>query len=271
MIKLIITDMDGTFLNSQGDFDQELYRKVKIQMDQHGIIFAPCTGKQCERVEQLFGPTLASDLWILGDSATRIKHNGQYIYQSLLANKLGLDIITELEKVSLEHIIIACTPSCAYFKSSLSHSEQQKVKGSYANVKAIDDLSTIDEDFVKITVYDEQLRCFETREKLAQFFDQAYIIASEAAWIDISNHGVHKGTTVQKLQALLNVTKAQTMVFGDGLNDIELMHAGDFSFAMRNAFDQTKHAARYITGTNDENSVLNTIEQFISLQLPAKN
>ena len=70
MIKLILTDLDGTFLDSKGSFDKEFYRQVKGSMDEQAIYFAPCTGKQCERVEELFGPELSKDLWILGDSAT---------------------------------------------------------------------------------------------------------------------------------------------------------------------------------------------------------
>lgn len=74
--------------------------------------FAPCTGKQVERVEELFGEQ-SKDFWILGDSATRIKHQGEYIYQSLLNNTLGLDIIGQLEAIEGSHIVIACTPEFA--------------------------------------------------------------------------------------------------------------------------------------------------------------
>jgi len=53
MIKLVLTDMDGTFLNNSGDFNRELYKDVKKIMEEKGVIFAPVTGKQCERVEEL--------------------------------------------------------------------------------------------------------------------------------------------------------------------------------------------------------------------------
>lgn len=56
------------------------------------------------------------------------------------------------------------------------------------------------------------------------------------------------------------------MVFGDGLNDIELMRCGDYSFAMRNAFEETKAAARFITGSNDDDAVMHTIIRLLTLQ-----
>ena len=45
------------------------------------------------------------------------------------------------------------------------------------------------------------------------FAADAYIVASEAAWIDITNQGVHKGTTVAQLQNLLAVSPSRN----DGL------------------------------------------------------
>ncbi|MGL4696388.1 HAD-IIB family hydrolase [Enterococcus larvae] len=266
MIKLILSDMDGTFLNREGDFNRPLFKELKQLLKETGVVFAPCTGKQCERIEELFGPEDAKDFWILGDSATRIKHNGEYVYQSLLPNELGLRIIKKLEEISKEYTIIACTPTAAIVKKSISDDELKIVKGSYAKVIQVDDLNEIKEDFVKITIYDKKLQCFKTREKLAEFFDSAYIVASEAAWIDISNLNVHKGTTVEKLQEMLAIDFEETMVFGDGLNDVELMERGAFSFAMRDGFEETKEAANYIIRTNEDDSVMKTIIQILSLQ-----
>lgn len=62
-------------------------------------------------------------------------------------------------------------------------------------------------------------------------------MASDQQWIDIANASVHKGTTVARLQQLVGAGRHETLVFGDGLNDIELMACADFSFAMRNGHD----------------------------------
>lgn len=265
MIKLVLTDMDGTFLNNSGDFNRALYKDVKQTMKEKGVVFAPVTGKQCERVEELFGED-AEALWILGDSATRIKHNGEFVYESLLSNKLGLEIIRLLEEISLEHTIIACTRNGAVIKENIPQEEAAIVRRSYAQVIQVSDFHEITDDFVKITIHDPALRCFETREKLSQFFESAYIVASEAAWIDIANANVHKGTTVEHLQQLLNVTPEETMAFGDGYNDLELMSRATYSFAVRNAVQELKEAANYITRSNEEDAVMKTILQILALQ-----
>jgi hydroxymethylpyrimidine pyrophosphatase-like HAD family hydrolase len=103
-------------------------------MKEKDVVFAPVTGKQCERVEELFGED-AEDLWILGDSATRIKHNGRFVYESLLKNELGLEIIHLLEETRLDHTVIACTRNGAFIKDNLSSEEASIVRRSYAQVK----------------------------------------------------------------------------------------------------------------------------------------
>lgn len=263
MIKLVITDLDGTFLNSNGDFDQDYYRNIAKKMEQKDVVFAACTGKQCERVEELFGPELSKNIWILGDSATRIKHNGKYVYQSLLPNNSGKNIIKKLEEIAPDHVIIACTPTAAFIKNSTLDKEAHMVRRSYAVVKKCSNLNEITEDFVKITIFDSKLRCFESVKELQEFKNEAYIVASEAAWIDISNYNVHKGTTVVELQKKLNVLPEETMAFGDGYNDIELFSQAGISFAMENAFDEVKSQADFITKSNNENGVLRAIEKLI--------
>lgn len=83
MLKLVVTDLDGTFLNSQGSFDQPLFQETYKKMQEKPISFAVCTGKQCERAEELFEDS-GQGIWIMGDSATKIKKDGDLIKSSRL-------------------------------------------------------------------------------------------------------------------------------------------------------------------------------------------
>ncbi|TKC16323.1 hypothetical protein FA727_15335 [Robertmurraya kyonggiensis] len=75
-----------------------------------------------------------------------------------------------------------------------------------------------------------------------------------------------KGTTVEHLQQLLNVTPEETMAFGDGYNDLELMTRANYSFAVRNAVQELKEAANFITRSNEEDAVMKTIIPMLYLQ-----
>ena len=265
MIKLIITDMDGTFLNDNKNYNPLLFEQVKKMTREQGIVFAVCTGKQTQRVEEILDNDY-HDFYLIADSAARIKHQHEYIYQSLLQNALGLKIIEYLSSLDKKLAIIVSTENGTFIKDDLAPHVHKRLNSSFSQLQLIPNYSDLTTDFIKITIYDEQGNCLHTESLLSSFKDKAYIVASESQWIDITNYDVHKGTTVAILQRMLGVNYQETMVFGDGLNDIELMDKGAFSFAMENGFDQTKAVANYIIGNNNEDSVLRTIIQILDLQ-----
>ncbi len=271
MIKLVVTDLDGTFLNNQGSYDRELFQQVYAEMKQQGIAFAACTGKQCERVENLF-QDVAEGIWILGDSAARMKRDGQLVREFTIESELAQQAIRLISAFDPQMTIIACTSSSAYVHHSIQPDMYDIVKGSYQQVIQVDDFAQIDTPFIKITVYDPRERSAALREHIEQsLLGQIYIVDSEPRWLDITELHTHKGETVRRLQEMLGVSMAETMTFGDGENDVELMGVAEYSFAVRNACENTKQAAQFVTQSNEENGVLHTISKMIALQEPSKN
>ncbi|PAF35988.1 hydrolase [Terribacillus saccharophilus] len=265
MLKLVVTDLDGTFLNNEGSFDKELFDETHKMMKENGVVFAACTGKQCERVEELFDGH--SDIWVLGDSATRIKRDGELIKDFPLDKALGNELIRGIEAYDHRVTVIACTGESAYVSSDISEIDYRVVRDSYKELRKTDDLTAIKSDLVKITIYDKSQRSAQIKQHLLEqeYTKTVYMVASEPAWMDITAADVHKGKTVQKLQEIVGATKEETMSFGDGENDVELMSIAAYNFAMANACENTKAAASFITKTNEENSVLLTIQKMIRL------
>lgn len=264
MVKLVVTDMDGTFLRSDGDFNRELFKEVRDVMKEKGVYFAACTGKQCERVEELFGED-ARDMWILGDSATRIKRAGEVFYESYLDREIGQEIIRKLPAMEGELIIIVSTPLGAVVCSGLREEQLQLVKESFASVLVVDDFTELTTEMMKISVHVPDFKSVALKEELSEYDGDAYIVASEPGWLDIADIHTDKGRSVARLQVLLGIGPADTMVFGDGLNDVELMKSGVYSFAMRNGCAETIAAANYVTRSNDEDAVMMTILQMLSI------
>ncbi|MGO4076319.1 hydrolase, partial [Staphylococcus aureus] len=72
-----------------------------------------------------------------------IKKDGQFVYESLIKNDLGLSIIHKLEEISKEQTIIACTKDGAVVNEHLSESEMRFVTGSYTNVLKVSNFADI--------------------------------------------------------------------------------------------------------------------------------
>ncbi|MCG7338686.1 HAD family hydrolase [Staphylococcus sp. ACRSN] len=262
-VKLVVTDMDGTFLNDGGTFDKSSFNLLKDEMLSKGIEFVFCTGKQCERVEALVGD-LAKDLYIIGDSATKIKHNNEILYKATVSNTLGQKIIKNITRIDLNQTIIACTEKSAYVLRNLDEDELKIVYGSYHHVTLIDSFDEISEDFLKITVHDPDQNCKETAKQLVEMYENVYIVASEESWIDITKKNVNKGTTINYIQKELGISVDETIAFGDGLNDIDLFSAAKFKVAMDNAYPELKQKANLIAKNNNENGVVRTLQLLLN-------
>ena len=206
LLKLILTDLDGTFLNSQGAYNRDYFLKLWPKLKEKQIAFGVCTGKSSARVEALF-PEISDEIWILADSATRIKYQGKCLYEQLLDNQIALAIIARLQVTHSDQIIIAYTKNAVYIDQNIPKIHKNRVLASYPGAIEINDLQQITDDFIKVTVYDPASRCLETVQQLADFTEYAYIVASETQWIDIAAKGVHKGSTVAKLQVIPPISK----------------------------------------------------------------
>ncbi len=73
-----------------------------------------------------------------------------------------------------------------------------------------------------------------------------------------------KGTAVELIQADLGVTPAQTVVFGDYLNDLEMMRLAHWSFAMENAHPAVLEAARYTAPSHRDHGVVRTLAELLA-------
>lgn len=83
--------------------------------------------------------------------------------------------------------------------------------------------------------------------------------------LEFTKIGVTKGTGLQKLCELLNVTIEQSMAIGDTENDLSILEAAGISVAMGNATPELKEYADYITDSNEEDGVAKAILHFCEL------
>ena len=116
----------------------------------------------------------------------------------------------------------------------------------------------------KIAVYH-----FDSSEKfifpvVQDFKNDVLLKISGQHWLDISDEKANKGNALKAVQNLLNVTKEQTLVFGDYHNDIEMMQESNFSFAMKNAHEDIKKIAKYSTESNNNFGVEMVLEKLVN-------
>ena len=79
---------------------------------------------------------------------------------------------------------------------------------------------------------------------------------------DISPIGGTKQKGIDKFLEYFNIPLEDTMAFGDGGNDIQMLSHVPISVAMGNANDEVKKLADYVTDTVDHDGIYKAIEYF---------
>lgn len=98
-----------------------------------------------------------------------------------------------------------------------------------------------------------------------QFENDLSIYRSEPYFIEIMPKGVDKASSIAHMIEKIGVKREDVICCGDGFNDISMIRFGGVGVAMANAQDRVKEAADYITGSNDEDGLVEVIRKFIWL------
>ena len=135
----------------------------------------------------------------------------------------------------------------------------------YHSFQQVNDLmeTAIESPAFKIAVYH-----FDSSEQfiypaIQELNHEVLLKVSGKNWLDISDKQANKGNALKALQQKLNITKAETLVFADYHNDIEMMQEAKYSFAMENAHKDIKTLATHQTTSNDNYGVEAVLEQLI--------
>ena len=116
---------------------------------------------------------------------------------------------------------------------------------------------------VKIAIFVEDKRAEDAMKYFKDLPDHLAVVLSGDSWIDISNADVNKGTGVRAIQEKYQVTKTQSMAFGDYLNDVGLLASCEESYCMENGHPDLKALAKHIAPSNNAYGVMQVLRREI--------
>lgn len=86
---------------------------------------------------------------------------------------------------------------------------------------------------------------------------------SEDYFLEVVPYGVAKDNSLKELLAKLDITEAELIACGDGMNDIPMLKIAGLSAVMENAYPEVKKYADYIAPSNDDAGVADIIKRYI--------
>lgn len=262
--------MDGTLLDDDDQLDGRLWPLLQ-ELSRKGILFCPASGRQYHNLLERFR-AVADDVVFIAENGTYVVRQGTEISSDCLAAEVVGRVVVavrELRESGVDVGVVLCGKRSAYIDRQdpafLAEAERY-----FTQLQVVDDLllAAPDDDVLKVAVFDFGSAERTTAPALEPFRATHQVVVSGQHWVDIFNLTASKGEGIRGLQQSLGITRAQTMVFGDFLNDLEMMDAGEYSFAMDNAHPQLRTRARYVAPSNSENGVVRTIASVLGISFP---
>ncbi len=257
MIKLIVSDIDGTLLEDGGHtLNPELLEVIR-GLREDGMQFAAASGRQWASIEAVFEP-IKEKIFYLSDNGAYVGMCGRNLFLSTIDRDLVHEMIRDIRAEGL--IAMLSGPDVVYTDQEDEEFYRWLVEGYKFRVKQVEDLMEVEDQFIKISAYKKSDVEPATAGLRRKYGDRLKITISGDMWMDCMAVGVNKGAAVKLLQESLGISPKETMVFGDQLNDLEMMHQAYYSFAVGNARPEVKEAARFQTDTNTRNGVLKVLK-----------
>lgn len=261
-IKLVVTDMDGTLLNSKHEVS-DLFFKQFQSLKENNIHFVAASGRQYHSILDKL-QAIEKDITIVAENGAYIVKNGK----TLFSNHISETAIKTILPVCLsipEIQVVICGKRKAYILKNTPEQFQNTIAEYYSSYELINNFDELPNDtFFKIALCHYQGAEQFIYPTVAQFEDNWQVKISGKLWIDISQKSAHKGNAIDRLQKKYNVSPKETMAFGDYNNDAEMLALADYSFAMENAHPNIKKIANYSTTSNDNNGVEAILTQLLA-------
>ena len=273
-VKIIAFDLDGTLLDDKKHIPQENLRALR-EAAAAGALLVPATGRLYTGIPQSLRelPGVRYCLTINGAYAYDAKED-KNLYSADMPAELCLRLIEHMD--SLPVIYDCYQDNWGFISRSMLERAAEYIPDP-AILKMMWDLRTpvgslyeaIKErgrpvQKMQMHFKDPQLRLREL-ERLPALFPETAVSSSLPWNIEINSSGATKGKAVKMLCAALGIDIRDTLAFGDGTNDQDMIQTAGVGVAMGNAVEEVKQAADWVAPRNVENGVAAGIYRFMGL------
>ena len=262
--KLLVSDMDGTLLNSQHIISKKTSDIINMAM-QKGLYFTIATGRS------VIGMKHACDPNILWPNAPIVSFNGAKItdhkdetvlYEKFLERQTAVEVLAFCRKLGAAAVV--------WSEGKLYMSEKNERTMLYCEKSGLEAILLSDEnDLPNQTI--SKIICQDSPEKIEHYITQLQgklkgnvtFCTSDKDYLEFFHSDASKGAAARFIAERLNILPSEIIAVGDQRNDIPMLKFAGMGIAMGNALDEVKAVADYVTFSNDEYGLAHVIEKFI--------
>lgn len=273
-VKLIAFDLDGTLLDRQKNIPETNLRALKAAAEA-GVLLVPATGRIYTGIPE--------QIRTLPGARYFITINGAYAYdavedRNLYSSELSVDLCLRLIRYmdTLPVIYDCYQDNWGYITRSMFQRAGDFIPDP-GIMKMMRELRTPVDNLAetlrqkgrpvqKMQMHFQDLAERDRQLKLvAELFPETAVSSSLPWNIEINSAGATKGQALKALCQALGIDLRDTLAFGDGTNDLDMIRTAGIGVAMGNGAEEVKAAADWIAPYNDDAGVAAGIYRFMDL------
>ena len=280
MIKLIVSDMDGTLLAHDSSISKGNIEAIRYAQSK-GVQFAIATGRDYSSLKGILEAHDLKCFSILGNGAQFCNENGEILSSAYFPKKCFKQVLQIFDELKIHYMIFtangfystaepnvvrdAFIDRCVVqFKRKREDYLDDGCNQDMACMKLkkigdLDDFVSSSIDIIKVEAFNNDVSLIEKAKEKLQEIDGIAYLSSFDDNIEVTDKAAQKGLILENVIEELGYSKDEVMVLGDGLNDITLFERFKYSFAPGNANETIKAMAYQVVGACEEDGVSQAI------------
>ncbi len=263
MMKMIVTDLDGTLLNKTRKPTEETKQYLKSLKEQ-GYIIVIATGRIYVSALTATDGAIFANYLITDTGACVYQVTGEPIFQNLI----GKEIVEKLFEYYNEEFrfMDVCNKNMIYKYSKTEVENSDFVKTVTNPGDILKENLEISHVSIVMNTNEAVLNLYE---KLVIEFPELEILIMQDSfkdnkWIEIMAKDCSKYRAIKNLADHLGIQNEEIITFGDGRNDIDMIENCGYGVALENALPEVKKVAKDITSLdNNHDGVMHYLQSII--------
>lgn len=266
MIKLIVSDIDGTLVPTGGSSPSSELVEILTKYLDTGATVALASGRPLSGLINIF-PMMRERLMYICCNGAHIVQNNKTVSCSPLASGPELELLIQTLR-ELHYSYMVDTTRETLMECGIPEEVHRTIIESGIDAKIVPNILQTTLPALKITVACpgdpwDLIQC----PQIMQLQEQYTIVVTAEHYFDITSKKADKGVAVLEIQRQFGIDPKETIVFGDGMNDIPMFLTTPNSYAVESAPDAVKtHAAHIIQRPEDDGVVQCLCAQFCQIE-----
>lgn len=255
MIKAIFFDFDGTLYSHNLKKVHDSTFKAFELLKEKGIKRVLCTGRHIRELEKLdvLNLGLEFDGYILLNGQIILDKDFKYIGGTKIRESMAKKIIDIFNNNKAPFIIETIDELYVNYLDDFQTEGLRSVGTEPFPVKPYDN-----KDIYQISTYVNA----EKKKWLYEELDECFITSWNEYGLCIVDKDGGKSKGIEKYIQYYNYTNDETMAFGDGENDVDMIEYAKIGVAMGNGTDHLKSVADYVTEDIDNDGLYKALKHF---------